>query len=623
MESSLEAGVVTALGADWPPEQLVEQVRHIAQEHELPEEHALRALPDILIRIVFAVDPAPAQAMHYLSALCIAPLPSENAQHAFIGAALVSLLKHADHDANKADQVCALFFHGSDDALPITAAELAKNLPDSQLWPTAFALVRLSLQLHAPRSASASLFMRLATQTHNEPLPDSFAALLHDVESACTQNAAWSPIAQTLANFEKHPEDAETRMSPSALPDLWSGRQTLAYALGLAGAAHQLQNNGGRTPALPQAPHPEPDTVLFVYHLSSDAYDWSQKCAMAQGLLAVRLAYTEIEPKKARLAFYVELLIATSHAALTCISTHQDRAPYWRGFVGGILPPLLRYLDSESSAEAQRMLSATLAAFVELHAPLSQWAAAEPAMEPALPEHILRCMASWGLVETHASEPVQPDELVRVASPDLQQYAANVQAQIQVQGGLAALAMQAASDPARQLCFAHVVARFATSWYQGLPNNEHVAEVCGALGVPGACNALFLFYSRPSFLRALLAAVQQLTPRQWQDADELASISTALLFLQRFPSKGMDACGPASVFLAFAQIPTLPREAWSQGRAELLDRWMAALVGPEGLPDVLLRYVSQLTQRLAPVDRLSTGTHHDPTAHGFIHRPTS
>ena len=596
MESSLEAGVVSALAADSPPEQLLEQVHQIAQEHATSLEHALRALPDILIRIVFAVDPAPAKAMHYLSELCMGPLPVEGAQLAVLGTALVSLLEQANRDAHKADQVCALFLQGSDDALSFSAAELAENLPDRQLWPTAFALVRMALQLHAPRSAAASLFLRLASQTHSEPLPDSFPSLLHDVESACTQNAAWAPIAQTLTSLEKHPEDAETRMSPSALPDLWSGQRTLPYALGLAGAAHQLQSNGGRTPALPQAPQPEPDTVLLVYHLSSDAYDWSYKCALAHGLLTVRLSYTEIEPEKARLAFYVELLIATSHAALACISTHQERAPYWRGFVGGILPPLLRYLDSESSAEAQRMLSATLAAFVELHAPLSQWAAAEPAMEPALPEHILRCMASWGLVETHASEPVQPDDLVQVASPDLQQYAANVRAQIQVQGGLAALAMQAASDPARQLCFAHVVAHFAASWYQSLPNMEHVAEVCAALGVSGACNALFLFYSRPSFLRSLLAAVQQLTSHQWQDADELASISTALLFLQRFPSKEVVARGPASIFLAFTQIPTLPREAWSQDRVELLDRWMAALVGPEGLPDVLLRYVSRLIQ---------------------------
>lgn len=611
MERAVEAGVVTALGARWTPAQLLEHVQHLATDSGMPHECAVRILPDALLAAAFAVDPAPSLVMEYLGALCIAPDAHHTDAHEHnLGPFLWSLLHRAHANTRTANEVCEQLLFGIGDTLPasLTPARLAETVPEDSVWPTIFMLVRIALDLDAPHSAAAVLFQRLASHTYCASLPDTWAQLAHDVESARTQNSAWSTIAQVLATLEQEPEEQAPRRNHTMLPDLWSGRQTLPYALALAGAVHQLHTSGGRVPALPQAPLPEPDVMLFIYTLTSDTNSWVDKCGMAQGLLASRLAYADTEPEKIRLTFYVEILIATTQAALTCVGMSQDTASAWRAVVGGLLPPLFRYLDNESDTLPQRMLAATLTAFVELYAPLSQWAAEEPAIEPALPEHILRCMASWGLMETHISEPISPMEVVRVANPDLQQYMVVAHKQTAALGGLAALAQQAVSDPARQLCFAHVVSTTASAWTTGAVSMEQIAEVCTALSVSGACQALFSFLSRAALCDALLTALARITPSHWQSADALEPLSSVLLFLQRIATPAAQARGPAAVFLSYTQVPTLSRQALSEHACALLDQWNVALVGAGGIPDALLRYVVVLlTQGLTAMDHIPLG----------------
>lgn len=591
MERALEAGVLTALGANWTPTQLLDHIRDLAERKSRPFEEVVKLLPDALLTIAFSVEPVPALAMQYLSTLCLASTEANKSGYPNTELLFVSLLRYAHANLNTAEQICAVLLQGTGDSLPFTTAQLAEKMPNGRIWPATFQILHMALKLNAPHSALAILFQRLTSQTYREPLPDTYSTLTREVESACTHNAAWSPMMQTLMALEQDPEDLAPRTNHAVLPDMWSSRQTLPFALGLAGAVHQLHTSGGRTPALPPAPSPEPETILLVYLLSSDLYSWAEKCEVAQSLLSVRLACADTEPEKARLAFYVELLIAVTHAAHTCINLDQASSSAWRGFVGGLIPPLLRFLDTESDKEAQRMLSLTLNAFVELYAPLSHWAAEEVAVEPALPEHILRCMASWGLVETHSSEAINANDVVRMASPDLQQYTNVVQAQITTKGGLAALAMQAASDPARQLCFAHVISTTVMSWKHETAEMEQVAEICSALSVPGASEALLRFMKRSSLCEALLMSVEALQPYQWQDVLALDSISTVLLFLQLIATPVENEHGPASVFLSYSQVPTLAREALSDANCELLDRWTNALVGSDGVSDNLLRYV--------------------------------
>lgn len=612
MADGLRGTVVAALGGGWAPLQLLERVQEGAKERNEPVASALHALPDALLATAFAVAPPPGGVLEYIRTLCVAPPPHTDPAEHDMGPLLLSLVARAESNAQTADQICALILEGCGDDVPrsLTPARLAEHAPEHRFWEQGLRLVSVALALAAPQGAAAALFQRLAAHPHHEALPERFENIVQQVDSACAHNAAWTSVAQALVALEKEPEELAVRPTHTGLPDLWSGRQTLPYALALVAAAENRNTGNVRVAPLPSPPPPEPEMVYLVHRLSCDAVDWQDKCAMAEGMLQTRLAHADAEPDKLRLSFYVELLVATAHAAQTCVGHAQETAPAWRAVIGGVLPPLLRFLDSESEAETQRSLYGAISAFVQYHTPLSQWAMLEPPTEPALPEHILRCMASWGLAETHASEPIAANEIVLAADPNLQQYRSSVQAQLTTRGGIAPLAAQAVSDPARQLCLALALAAAVSRWAHEAADMDQVAEVCAALDTPGACEALFFFYSRASLCNALLAALEQLRTAQWQDAVDLETIGTVILFVQRI-GVPTDKPSAAAVFLTYTQVPTLSRDALSDERRGLLDRWCSALIS-DGVSDALLQYVLRLTQRLAAVDCIPPCT--DPAA---------
>ncbi|WFD38680.1 uncharacterized protein MJAP1_001642 [Malassezia japonica] len=597
----LRGTVVAALGGGWASVQLLERVQEEAKERNEPVAAALHALPDALLATAFAVAPPPRGVLEYVRTLCVAPPPHTDPAEHDMGTLMLALLARAESNTQTADQICALILEGCGDDVPrsLTPARLAEHAPEHRFWEQGLQLVSVALALAAPQGAAAALFQRLAAHPHHEVLPERFENIVQQVDSACAHDAAWTSVAQALVALEKEPEEMAVRPTHTGLPDLWSGRQTLPYALALVAAAENRHTGNVRVAPLPPPPEPEPEMIYLVHRLSCDVVDWQDKCAMAEGMLQTRLAHADAEPDKMRLSFYVELLIATAHAAQTCVGHAQEAAPAWRAVIGGVLPPLLRFLDSESEVEAQRSLYGAISAFVQYHTPLSQWAMLEPPTEPALPEHILRCMASWGLAETHACEPISASEIVLAADPNLQQYRSSVQAQLTTRGGIAPLAAQAVSDPARQLCFALALAVAGSQWTREAADMDQVAEVCAALDTPGACEALFFFYSRASLCNALLTALEQLRTAEWQDAVDLETIGTVILFVQRI-GVPTDKPSAATVFLTFTQVPTLPREALSDKRRDLLDRWCSALVS-DGVSDALLRDSPPWTVfRLAP-----------------------
>lgn len=614
----LRGTVVAALGGGWASVQLLERVQEEAKERNEPVAAALHALPDALLATAFAVAPPPRGVLEYVRTLCVAPPPHTDPAEHDMGTLMLALLARAESNTQTADQICALILEGCGDDVPrsLTPARLAEHAPEHRFWEQGLQLVSVALALAAPQGAAAALFQRLAAHPHHEVLPERFENIVQQVDSACAHDAAWTSVAQALVALEKEPEEMAVRPTHTGLPDLWSGRQTLPYALALVAAAENRHTGNVRVAPLPPPPEPEPEMIYLVHRLSCDVVDWQDKCAMAEGMLQTRLAHADAEPDKMRLSFYVELLIATTHAAQTCVGHAQEAAPAWRAVIGGVLPPLLRFLDSESEVEAQRSLYGAISAFVQYHTPLSQWAMLEPPTEPALPEHILRCMASWGLAETHACEPISASEIVLAADPNLQQYRSSVQAQLTTRGGIAPLAAQAVSDPARQLCFALALAVAGSQWTREAADMDQVAEVCAALDTPGACEALFFFYSRASLCNALLTALEQLRTAEWQDAVDLETIGTVILFVQRI-GVPTDKPSAATVFLTFTQVPTLPREALSDKRRDLLDRWCSALVS-DGVSDALLRYVLRLTQRLAAVDCIPPCTDPAPATDGRL-----
>ncbi|WFD06124.1 hypothetical protein MVES1_001465 [Malassezia vespertilionis] len=483
----------------------------------------------------------------------------------------------------------------------------------------ALQLVRSPMHTDITNPAAPALFVRLVADagTYFEKLPEKLHSLQEEVDVLASRDASvWVPVQHALSALRT---PTETFASPRPVPrtqahDVWDGRAAYTYTLAIASAVQQLHAGEGGRPMIPPVPEPEPETILLVHALAGGTLPWDSKCAITHALLETRLAYANSDLGDVRLAFYAELLVAMAHAACICLQADTETGSAWRAIIGGVLPPLFLYLERlyASVQPVQLTLEGVITAFIELHPPVAHWAELERVQGPMLREHIIQCMDAYGLLAIEHSAwaaqqgPVKPDDIVHGASTDVLQYMQRVETQIEARGALAPLAVQASTDPTRQLCFAHVITKKLLAWAAGGAEMERVAALCDALAQRGVCDALLLYCTRGMLTRTLLLIIEQLNESQWQDGVALEWIADVLLLTQRLAKGDMAACLAAApqsmrLFLLHDKTPVVVGGALCDSSGALLERWCAALVGSDGVSDELLQASSPKTMyQLAP-----------------------
>ncbi|WFD32674.1 hypothetical protein MSPP1_003723 [Malassezia sp. CBS 17886] len=673
MNARIAAVVVAGLCDATPSAQLAEKIEAAAARDGGAHARlaAWSAVPVELVRIAFAASPVAPLLLEYMDRLCV-QRPANMDLAAYDAGRLAAALLDELWDAPAAppggprsdaarvpatiSAICELILRASeegtllDSVRPAHLMQLMSSIPADDARAASFWAHTLRLVVNALEdtettdSASARLFVHLvaaaeqggwdafASASDSSDVRAALPAIAARIESLLSQqldSGVWpaclhalmslqqglSGMAETALELASSGHTAPTDADTMALVErVWGNRPAFRYACALQSIR--------RAPGpLAWAEHVQPEVLLLVHELVLPQLDWPQKCYMAHALLRTRLCgMAGPSGGDIRYTFFLELLLASAHAACACLSApdaSRAAALSWRAMLGTLLPPLFLFLGLCEPAAAQELcLPVLLAAWARHSAAFAEWDCLDAAQWEAAPRgsgdsvddlrrYFMRSLADWHLVHIHGGANQAPDTLSLIDAVDS-----------------VAVDIAPASQPNREMHPDDVLVHgpaadgVRTPWTDPElavvpPASElesvlcdetgddiaRVALVCHALVDVCVRDILFLFIAPSQLCDALVSALSRLGDGQWQEPGDLETIGSVVLFLQHFAQRYRAATTvpaardqlPARAFLAYSSTPAYQREMLDASAAALVDRWCQALVGNEGITDDVLK----------------------------------